>query len=224
MKSIARGFSSIILILLIILILGGVYYFYLKHSSASIPASQVVSSTTSNTNVQVTTTFHPLSKGVLLSSQKPVSRSDDFTRVRFRYFFDGSSIFYAQGGVVHILPTADPKTFMVLTSAFDSDVYALDKNVVYYQGVVIPNSDPATFQVVIGGEYGVDSHAVYWDGTVIVGADVRTFTDAAGSYSEADDKNHIYCFGNPYPRPEKINGTECENVSPNPSRLKPLAQ
>ena len=63
-------------------------------------------------------------------------------------------------------PTTDQKTYV--------DVYACDKDHVYYKGDMIPSADVATFRD-LGYGYGKDRQHVYFEGAIMPYADALTF-------------------------------------------------
>ncbi len=233
----SKSLLSVLVIVLVVVIVGGGAYWYFTQSANTPSAVTVATTSPTTTPAPAATTvstnhstaqtasasFHPIASGTLLASQPTTSRSSDFfSRIKFAYYYDGSSIFYVEHEMAHSLPMADPATFIDLPSATDAEGYALDKNYVYYLGVVIPNADPMTFQDLIEGDYALDAHAAYWDGSVIPGADIATFTEAPGYYSKASDKNHVYCWGNPYPL-GTATGTDCADVALPSQPLQPLS-
>ena len=110
------------------------------------------------------------------------------------YFKDDHSVYY-QGVAI----PADSASFKPITTDCVCDL-GVDKNTVYYGGVSIVGSDPATFGELSNG-YFSDANAVYFNGQKVVGADVSSFvvlsdaTSTSGITYDAKDKNHLYSEG-----------------------------
>ena len=98
---------------------------------------------------------------------------------------------------------ADPITFHIFKPLLDcsdccpnSYAYAKDKNHAFYEGRIIPNADPSTFEPIAKGygdlnNYAKDKKNVYWRGKPLTGADAASFVvDKRGLF--AHDKAHAY--------------------------------
>lgn len=113
------------------------------------------------------------------------------------------------------IPQADVATFTTVQYPGGiSDIYAKDKNNVYYcvydslnNVGILDGADSSTFVVLgqIGNgsaedTYAKDKNHVYWDTQVISNADLNTFAfvsngDSNGTAFDAQDKNHKYFQG-----------------------------
>lgn len=131
---------------------------------------------------------------VLIEDPIIVKTSGGFKPMCFDlYGRDDKNIYYlalTYTNEIRIIEGADSESFNCL-----QNVYAKDKNYVYYQGKRI-SSDPLSFQLVGSNEYfAKDKNNVYWNGKIIEGADPNTFHQAldldefGGVYA---DKSYSY--------------------------------
>jgi hypothetical protein len=103
------------------------------------------------------------------------------------YYIRGSKVYYLGGfpSTAFELEGADVRTFEILD---DSQVYARDQGQVYFNGHVIPDADPATFEL-LDSPYSKDSRHVYVSGEIFTD-DPVTFEIVSGNIMR--DAQHIY--------------------------------
>lgn len=92
----------------------------------------------------------------------------------------------ARGKKERLIKDADPKTFKTLKN----DIYAVDKNHVFYKGGIILKADPKTFKL-LGNGYAIDKNRAYYYGELIENSTSRGF-EIINSYYSKDYKNIFY--------------------------------
>ncbi|OHX65414.1 hypothetical protein NH26_03145 [Flammeovirga pacifica] len=108
-----------------------------------------------------------------------------------KYLFVEERVFYDDTELVGV----HSATFKIDTK---DNMYALDKNKVYYFGEEIAQADPKSFTILDYWIYAKDSKRVFYEGKEIKGADVETFGPVENdktSFPMHKDKNHIYKNG-----------------------------
>lgn len=117
------------------------------------------------------------------------------------YFKQARKIFYIHyKGYEVQLEDPDIESFVVFQKSEDNlsydntDNYARDKDKVYYQGRILINANPNTFEIIDGvNNYSKDESLVYYDDKLINDTDIETFKSLGRSY--AKDKNLVYLSG-----------------------------
>ena len=108
---------------------------------------------------------------------------------------------------VIVLEDVDIKTFTALDVFYkeerkqykdhrynDAANYGKDKNHVYYEGIMLPNSDAKTF-IFLSEKYTKDKNNVYFEGKIIEGADSKTFKKVDDQGLRWMDKNNTFVVG-----------------------------
>jgi hypothetical protein len=120
-----------------------------------------------------------------LSNQPPSTLTNDSG-----YYIRGSKVYYLGGfpSTAFEIYGADVNTFEILD---EPQVYALDSNNVYFHGVLIPDADPATFEL-LDSPYSRDANHVYVSDS-IHSNDPAHFEIVQGNVMR--DSEHIYWSG-----------------------------
>ena len=87
----------------------------------------------------------------------------------------------------HIIPSAEPATFRVLS---DIDEFGMDAHHVYYVGCELLNAQPATFKHLPNGTYGTDGIHVYWRWKMLSYVDPLKFVSLPRGYGK--DNKVVY--------------------------------
>jgi hypothetical protein len=107
-----------------------------------------------------------------------------------------------RGKKTNQIPGADPKTFSVIEDNYEN-LYAKDKNQVYYAGKIVEGADPETFEltkplheelerVMVNG-YMQDATQIYQFGRAVVAVDRESFQYLGEGI--AKDKNSVFVSG-----------------------------
>lgn len=104
------------------------------------------------------------------------------------YFTEWGNVYYQPKGTFEgdeiKLEEVDSGSLEIL-----DDIYAKDKNHVYFRGVIIEGVDLETMEF-LGYRFLKDKNHVYYGEKIMKDADLKTFQIVAGHY--AKDKNHVY--------------------------------
>ena len=149
------------------------------------------------------------------------------SRTSIIYAKDATHVYYRSDGVAmeseeatepHVIPGADPKTFVMLDESYIGG-YAKDARAVYFGREVVAGGDAKTFVALPIKEqphrvvYGKDAGAAYFLGKKIPAADAGTFTvlpipDDSSGQAYAKDANAVYFRG------DRIAGADPETFTP----------
>jgi hypothetical protein len=107
----------------------------------------------------------------------------DNNKVYYRYWNEGMGIETRSFEIIG----ADAKRFKVL----EIENYAIDKNLAYYKGEPVLNSDSSTFESLLD-YYAKDNNKAYYEKSVIEGANGKAFEIInEGPYSR-DGKDYFF--------------------------------
>jgi len=102
------------------------------------------------------------------------------------YVADASSVWFASGGGIYCLKTADPRTFVSLDNRFGRD-----SERVYFEHSMLPGVDRATWRP-WRGSHSVDKNSVFFTNKKIADVDRASIWQltADGCFM---DRNRVYC-------------------------------